>query len=258
MQLLKKMLVTFSLSVMLSSCIDIEEFFTINDDNSGNYAFKMDMGGMLEFSKSMGEGKNKKKDKKDTLIHFRDLMKEEAGLTDQEKEIFSNASMKVNVDEENSEMKIVVACPFKNMDELKVVKDNLMKVTKKLKAFDKVEGENKAEAPDEETGGEKFLNPGGSEEHIFAAKPGSLQLTVLNPQKIKKELESDSANAMVQQMMMLMGEIKYKTTIQTPRPVKNHQGNGAILSEDKRKISFTTSFTEMFEAPEKLGFLVDY
>ncbi|MFZ1529033.1 MAG: hypothetical protein WAT19_09800 [Ferruginibacter sp.] len=258
MQFIKKMLVAFSLSVMLFSCIDIEEFITIMDDSSGRYAFTIDMGGMLEFSKSMGEGKNKKKEKKDTVINFRDLMKGEVSLTDHEKELFRDASLKVNMDEEKGEGKMLLQCPFKNMNDLVEVKNNLMIVTKKLKAFEKAEGKNKDQEPEEEVDGEKLLTPGKSENHIFTAKPGSLQLAVLNPEMIKKQLESDSSNAMMQQMIALMGEIKYKTIIETPKPVKNHQGNGAILSADKRRISFITSFTEMYEAPEKLGFLVEY
>lgn len=260
MTIIKKLLVFVTAILILGSCIDVEEIIAINDDNSGTYSFNIDMGGMLEFAKAMGQDVEKKKEKKDTLIYFKDLMTGETDLTAHEKELFKNAVAKLKMDEENAEMKMQVQCPFQKIDQLPEIKENLFKIAKKLKVFDKIaEKEGKDKQPGEEDiADEKMIKPGAGAKHEFIAKPGMISFAILNSMDYKKELLDDSSAAMMQQMTALMGDIKYKTTILTPKVVKKYNGNAATLSADKRSVSFLTSFTEMMEAPEKLGYLVEY
>lgn len=250
--------------LFLHSCIDTEEIITINEDNSGTYAFSMDMGGMLEMTKALKEGKEddgKVKEKKDTLIHFKDLMNPEAGLTDHEKELYKEATLKVKLDEENAEMKILMQCPFKKMDQLPEIKENLFKIAKKLKAMDKASGKNKEDEPESEQDAkaEKIVNPGSAEHKEFIAKPGKISFTVTNSKDYNKDLMGDSENnQMMEQMVALLGEVKYKTTLLLPGTVKKYNGNNATVSPDKRSVSFITNLKEMMENPEKMGYLVEY
>ena len=261
MTIIKKLLVFVSSTLILHSCIDIEEIITIKEDNSGTYSFNMDMGGMLEFAKTMGSDNEKKeKKKRDTLIYFKDMMTGETDLTPQEKELYKDATAKVKLDEGNAEMKMQVQCPFQKIEQLPEIKENLFKIAKRLKVFDKIaDKENKeATASEEDMADEKMISPGAGAKNEFIAKPGKVSFAILNSSDYKKELMGDSSAAMMQQMTALMGEIKYKTTIITPKPVKKYNGNAASLSADKRSVSFITNFTEMMEAPEKLGYLVEY
>lgn len=51
----------------------------------------------------------------------------------------------------------------------------------------------------------------------------------------------------MQTLSAIMGEMTYKTTITTPVPIKNYAGNNAMLSDNKKTISFKNTLTEMME-----------
>lgn len=260
MKIIIRFIIFLSLSV-LSSCVDTEENIVINADHSGTYTFSMDLGKMMGMINQMGSEENKdgKPDKMDSIINLKDLVSAANGLTAAEKELYKDASVRIKVDKTNAEMKITMTCPFKSINYLPEIKDSLFLVLNKIKAFEKISGkeEGAADSGKEDKNSQKSLTP-ASGYYKFTTGPAMVENSVIDPQGIKNTLTSDSTIMMMQQMIGMMGDPKYKTTITSFREIKSYTGNGAMLSPDKRSVTFTSTFSEMLDKPDKLSYKVEY
>ncbi|MEP7142186.1 MAG: hypothetical protein ABI707_04915 [Ferruginibacter sp.] len=252
----------FLSAAVLSSCLDTEEKIVLNADNSGTYSVSIDLGRMLKMAGSMGADKSnpdKVKEKKDTTVYLKDLVDSADNLTDAEKALYKDGMIKVNLDEEKNEMKIVMSSPFKNAAALTEIKNNFFTVMNKLKAFEKATGEK--EKPDEENDdmklGTKSANPVG-DQFTFKAEAGSISNTITNIDSFKNLVASDSTLGMMSKMTSMMGDFNYRTIIVLPKAVKKYDGPGSTVSADKKTITFFTTLAEMMEHPEKASYNVDY
>lgn len=259
-----KLIICFLFLSLFTACLDTEENITVNEDNSGVYAVSFDLGKMLQMIRQMGEGKSseaKTPEKKDSTVYLRDLVMSSDSLTSEEKELYKDGSIHIKMDEENNEMKLVFTCPFKNISRLPEIKENFLKILDKLKAFDKVTDKQQKSEMTEEEGGDiasKIMSPGSGNNYTFTAEPGKIANTITNAEDYKKEILSDSVLVGMQQLTSMMGEMTFKTTITTPREIKNYSGNNAALSDSKKTVIFKNTFTDMFEHPEKMAYKVEY
>jgi hypothetical protein len=257
-----KYIFSFLFAVILSSCLDTEEKIVVNADNSGTYSMTMDLGGIFKMANSMGGDKNnpdKIKEKKDTTIYLKNLMNAADSLTPHEKALYKDAFIKVKLDEEKEEMKIVMSSPFKNMADLTEIKNNFPAVMNKLKAFEEAAGDK---AKSNEDGGDmamgsKSANPVG-DQFTFLASPGAISNTITNIDAFKKLVATDSSLSMMTQMTSMMGDFNYRTVIVLPKAVKGYDGPGSTISTDKKTVTFFTTLTEMLEHPEKVSYKVKY
>jgi hypothetical protein len=265
MKKIKLILALFSLS-FLAACIDIEELIDINADGSGNYSMTMDMGKLLEFANTMKEGKESKKtpEKADTTIYFKNTGEAFAKLTEEEKQVFKDGYCKVNMDEAAGKMKIVMYCPFKNMNDLVVVKKELAGMMKKLDLMDKAGGKSKGagelsklDDEDGEDGIESKLNP-SSKQFTFSASPGKLSYIINDKSKLKDMAANDSIMQMMQQASMLMGDMTTTTIIKLPAPAKTVTNAKAQLSADKKTVTIKSIITDLMEKPEEGEYSIEY
>lgn len=248
-------------TVVLSSCLDSEEKIVLNADNSGMYSMTLDLGKMLEMATMMG-GKTdpgKAKEKKDTTVYLKNLLDSAENLTAEEKSLYSDAVITMKLDEENNEMKVVLSCPFANINGLTSIKNNFLDVIKKVKAFEKTTGENlpEEEGAEDSKIGMNSINP-VEDQFTFLAVPGKISNTIKNIETFKSRVAGDSSLAMMQQMTGMMGDLKYNTVLVLPKPVKKFEGPGSVVSTDKKTIRFETTLTEMLERPEKVSYTVEY
>lgn len=135
---IKNLLILFVSVITLSSCAFTEEIH-IKNDGSGSYAFKMDMGKMMEAMGEMGSQDNdsiKKKapEKMDSTVYFKDIIKEYkdsiAKLDKDEQEMMKSLEdlkMRIQMDEEKKQMKMDFIFDFKNITELKNINDRIQK-----------------------------------------------------------------------------------------------------------------------------------
>lgn len=249
----------------ISGCIDTEEKIIINADNSGTYSLTMEMGKMIEMANQMGAGQNnaeKPKEKKDTVIYFKDALNASDQFTPAEKALFANAFCAVKLDEGNAEMNISINCPFANISQLAEVKEKLGEVMSKLKVMDQL-GDKKSplsESVDEAGDGGSFnktVNP-GSEFYKFSAAPGKISCQIADKEGLKNKLANDSSLTMLQQMTALTGEMTYTTIIVLPSPVKKLNGAKGVLSDDKKTITYKLGLTDMITHPEEMEYEIDY
>jgi len=250
----------------LSACIDTEEKIVINADNSGTYSLTMEMGKMIEMAGQMGAAQNntdKPKQKKDTIIYFKDAVLASDQITSDEKALFANAFCAVKMDEANAEMNFSINCPFASISQLAEIKEKLGGVMNKLKLMDQVGNMN---APKTEGSGglgddggnfNKTINP-GAEFYTFSAIPGKLSCQIADKEGLKNKLANDSSLTMLQQMSALTGEMTYKTIIQLPSPVKKLKGAKGVLSDDKKTITYKSGLTDMISHPEEMEYEIEY
>jgi hypothetical protein len=263
MKKIKIILALFSLS-FLTACIDIEELIDLNADGSGKYSMSMDMAKLMEFAKSMEEGKESKKtpEKADTTIYFKDAGEGFNKLTAEEKRIFKDGYIKVNMDEANGKMKILMTCPFKNMTDLIVVKREMAGLMKKLDLMDKAGGKSKESKELSQIGGEdedinSQINPSGKH-FTFTAAPGKLSYVINDKSKLKELAANDSMMQMMQQASMMMGDMTTTTIIKLPAPAKTVSNPKALLSDDKKTVTIKSIITDLMEKPEEGEYNIEY
>jgi len=257
-----KFLTAFLVTGILSSCLDTEEKIVLNADNSGTYSMSIDLGKMLEMAASMGgdkSGGDKVKEKKDTTVYLKDLVNNADNLTAAEKALYKDGIVSIKLDEEKNEMKIMMTDPFKNAADLMEIKKNFSTVMNKLKAFEKVTGEDAKPGDNGEDMkmGAKSTNPVG-DQFTFLAGNGIISNTITNIEAFKTSVAADSALSMMTQMSSMMGEFNYRTIIVLPKAVKKYDGPGSSISTDKKTLTFFTTLTEMLEHPEKVSYKVEY
>lgn len=257
-----KLLIVFFFLSFLSSCVDTEEYIVIHADNSGEYTLVMDMSKIIGLANQMGGeemGGDNKLNNLDTTLYLREQVLAADNLSVEEKALYKNASVAIKVDKPNEEMKLILKCTFSAISQLPELKNNLYTVLNKMKALDKLAGKEtdmaglNAEGEDLD----KAFMP-GSVFYKFRAVPGSIEYSITDTMGFRKMLSSDSTMMMMQQMMTVMGEMTYKTSVTAATEIKNYRGSGATLSADKKTVMFTSTFSEMVDHPEKLAYQVEY
>ena len=256
-----KLFIVFFCVTALSACVDTEEHIVINEDNSGSYTLQMDMGKIFDMASQMGaeDVSTQKIEKMDSTISLKDQVMAADNLTAAEKELYKDATVHIRMDKPGKEMKIIMTCPFRSVNQLPEIKNNFFTVINKIKVLDKLSGkpEEAADSPGNEAMGEKALTP-GADYCKFLAEPGKIEYRIIDTAGIAKMASTDSTVMMMQQMMVMLGDMSYKTKITAAKGIKNYRGNNAILSADKKTVTFTNTFTEMLEQPGKFAYSIEY
>ncbi|HOZ77798.1 MAG TPA: hypothetical protein PLY34_07365 [Ferruginibacter sp.] len=265
MKKLKLLLILFSLS-FLAGCIDIEELIELAADNSGKYSMSIDMTKFLEFANTMKQDKEAKKapEKADTTIYFKDTGESFVQLSDEEKRVFKDGYCKIFMDEANGKMSLKMGCPFKNMNDLVIVKKDLAGMMKKLELMGKARGKEEAESSLSDFGGEKadidlmpHINP-SEKQYTFTALPGKISFSMNDNNKLKDLAANDSIMQMMQQASMLMGDMTTTTIIKLPAPAKTVSNAKATLSDDKRTVTIKSIITDLMEKPTEGEYTIEY
>ncbi len=260
-----KFFLAFFLALALYSCVDTEERIVINADESGTYSLTIDLGKLIELANQMipdSARTSKPKEKKDSIIYFKNFIDTAQNLTAEEKALYRDGYLHIDMDEANNKMKVEMGCPFKNSNQLTLVKNNFLKVADKLNLFNKTKDQSLNDMTDNTEGGEKgfddkSINPMGKN-GLFTAAPGKISNVINVTDEMKKNMANDSTLAMMQQMTMMTGEMTYRTVIVLPKTVKIAEGPGKILSADGKTVTFSFSLTDVMGTPEKASYKIEY
>ncbi|MBN8860679.1 MAG: hypothetical protein J0H29_19970 [Sphingobacteriales bacterium] len=261
--MIKKFLLVCTIfsAVFLTACLDTEEKIVINKNNSGDYTLTLDMSKMLAMMDQFGgQDSTKEKEKKDSTVFFKPYIDTSAALSAREKALFRDGSIRMQVDEAEKEMKVIIHFPFKNISDLPEMKSSYLSVIDKLGISNKL-GKNDSSAIEQADAdlskNKNMLNP-AEQAFAFAAAPGKISNTLVNKQLITDKLQNDSTMQMLQQMSLMMGDMTYKTIIILPKPAKKYNGKEVQASADKKTLTFTTSLTDMLNRPEAAEYKVEY
>lgn len=250
--------------LFFSSCLDTEEKIVINKNNSGIYTLTLDMSKMLQLMDQMGQ-ENKDdsqiQEKKDSTVYFKSFVDTSTALTAKEKEMFTNGSLRMKVDEAEKELIVVLNFPFKHIGDLPELKSSYLSVIDKLGISNKLKNSGDSgsveDMPADIAKDKNILNP-ARDAFVFAAAPGKLSNSLVNKDLFNNKIQNDSSMQMLQQMSMMMGDMNYKTIIVLPKKVKKYKGNQTILSDDKKTLTFLTTLSDMLNRPEAAEYSVEY
>lgn len=119
-----KFILTFCISFLLLGCYEVNEAISINENGSGRYVTKMDMGQMIEMLQSMGgdemnkEGLDKVVDTVISMGSFTDTMKD---AKPEVKELMKNGKLHLVMNLKEKIFKIDTDIPFNNYEQLQLI-----------------------------------------------------------------------------------------------------------------------------------------
>jgi hypothetical protein len=259
MKNLKWLSVLLLTTFLIYGCYEVNEEIVIDESGAGTFSSKMDMGALLEMMKSFG-GEEMNKEGLDRIIDSTVMMASvidsAKDLSPAQKALFSTGKMRIQMNLNESILKINTDFKFKSYDDLQMLLSgggnmsaigNLMK-----KVMDNKE--EKAEAqPDSPK--DPDLDKVGTSFNVVV-KNGSITKS-FDKEKYDKVMAGDE----MAQMKSLGGagmEVLYTTVIKLPRPATSPESAIVKFSPDKKTVTIRYNYLDIFEAPEKLTYSITY
>lgn len=244
--------------VFFVSCYEVNEEIVINDNGSGTYATNMDMSALVQMIQSMaGEeelAKNGLNRAIDTLINLRDVMDSAKDLTADQKRLYADGTMKLQMNMKESIFKTDVKLPFKSYGDLQKLLSGsgAAGMGTAFKSIFSAKDSAQPAAPAQDQG----LDQINSVFDITINK--NIISRKLNKQKFD-ELMQKPEMAQAKQMMSGGFEILYTTTLKLPRPVKKVDNTNLVkLSADKKTVTIRYDMLKLFDKPEDFGYTIEY
>jgi len=244
--------------VFIVSCYEVNEEIVINENGSGTYVTNIDMSALVQMMQTMaGEeelSKNGLDRAIDTLINMKDVMDSAKDLSADQKRLYADGTMKLQLNIKENLFKTDIKLPFKNYGDLKSLLSG-SGTAGMSSAFKKVfSGGDTAQsaAPVQDQGLDQINNVFdiNVDKHVLSRK--------LNKEKFDQLMQKPEM-AQAKQMMSGGFEILYTTTIKLPRPVKKVDNTSLVkLSADKRTVTIRYDMLKLFDNPENFGYTIEY
>ena len=247
-----RLVVLSAFLISLTSCFDVIEIFNINEDGSGVYEQKMDMGRFLSFSNMMKGSKpsGKEPEKKDTLISLKSVADTMASLAAEERAALSKSSMRLHIDETAGEMSFIITYPFSNSNEFSAIQKSMMKDGNKAIAAALGKNKEAMSAPQQK-------QPEMPTSEFTYTLTGNSLVKKVKPSSKPETTEADSNDMPAEFKEML--KMNYTTIINLPRPVKKWNGNNGVLSADKKQLKFNKNIDmDTKLTPADFDFSIDF
>jgi len=263
MQQLRYFLLAAGLFLVMG-CYEITEEISINGDGSGTYSTKMDMSALIEMMQSMAGEKELGKDgldrPLDTLIMLKDVMDSVKNLTPEQRELYHDGSMNLQMNRDEKIFKFNMSFPYKDRTQLKTFMSGggargMPEVFKRVyrtspDSTGNGSGNDSEKAPADE--GFDMINS------IFDISVADGKVSKqLNKQKYQ-ELMLRPEVTQAREMSKANQEVPYTTIIKFPRPVKKTDNRLIKLSADKKTATIKYNLLTLFETPEKFSYTIVY
>ncbi len=234
---IKNLFLFISATFLLTSCMFTEEIY-INNNGSGTYSFKVDMGEMM---KSMGgmSPKDSLKESKvlDTIIFFKDILEEKkdsiAKLSKEDREIMEaikDMKLHMQVDEEKGKMLLDFNSDFNDISELKNMEQKIAKAQSLKEKKDK-------SAPTQ-----------ADVSYLFNGKTFRRKVT-------PKDLSEEELTKIKEASSFLEGGL-YKIIYHFEKKIQGVSFKGAQISDDKKTVTIEVPMDSIIKNPKLLDFEV--
>jgi hypothetical protein len=245
----------------LTSCLEILEDVTVNENGSGNYMVSVEAGAMMNMVMSMGGDKDpamaeKLKEKKDTSFALLSTLKPDSVATPEEMELFKNSTIHLKMDVENSVFTMETRHPFTTAANFNKLKSALAAFNKKAdNPMDKIMGGG--DKGEEEENPMSGLSGFGGEGFNLVLNDNSITRT-LNQAKLDELGKMPEMEGMDDQSKSMFEAIKYKTVFHLPRAATVADSKIMVVSEDRKMVSFENNLLQLFEEPKSFVFTINY
>ncbi len=239
---------------LLSACLDIQEEIVINENGTGTYSSRTDMGALLQLVASMaGEEEVQKNGLNrtiDTLIQMKDVVEGTEGLTPEHKRLISGGSMKLKMNMEESLLKTDISFPFTSYSDLQTLMDG--SATGSMGDIFKQVFSQDGNAP--------------SDDNQLIDKINTVFDITVSKNEISKKLNRDKFDSLMlnpelaemKQMMGSVAAVDFTTTVHFPRKVKKVDNELITLSADKKTATLKYNLSKLFTNPEQFSYTIQY
>lgn len=241
-------------SLLFSSCFEIEEKTTFTSADSGKFSLSVDMGKLLAKLKVFGGAEQfNSLPFSDTTIAFRDILSNDSIFSPQEKLLLADGNMQMNMNAEKDQLKVVFTAPFTSISQLAGLRNALVKVISRS-------GKNAIPNMEAASIGNSInlidLNSLG---FTYSAVNGSISNTLTDSANIQKLVEKDSTLQQVRMISPLLDIPSVYTQVFTfTKPIRNYSASNATVSTDKKTIIIKNDFQDLFENPKALEYSISY
>ena len=241
----------------LTGCLEIVRNITINENGTGSLDTKIDLGEVFELVKSMGQEQQLEQAREkqiDTLMQVKDLAAKNDKLTAEEKQLLSAGSIRININVDSGVFYTQSKIPFKNLADIEKI--NILSQRFLNTTMDKVLDEGKAEPVEEDK--ESLLGATFDEYYITTYTKNSIEKVQDKTKENPFTNANDEATKAMQEMSAMGMEVKNTIEDNLPRPANKVEGKNAVLSADKKKVTITTTFSDITTDPTALEFKISF
>ncbi|HYE54716.1 MAG TPA: hypothetical protein VD996_07735 [Chitinophagaceae bacterium] len=260
MRTLKLMLAVLA-TVLLTSCLEINEEVVINENGSGQLTSSMDLSQLIDMLQAMGgEEFEKRKDEKiDSTINLKDITDTAKNMTAEQKELMRDGKMHIKMNMDEKVFKLDMQYPFNNLERLQklttAISDggiglgSMMKGAMQPKQPAGLDQPNIHNSDDPEM--DQLMGI-----FDYNISNGLIKKTV-NAEKLKKVLDNPKMAEMQQGADMGI-EVIYNVTYKLPRPVKKVDNPKAKISDDKKTVTIRQNLMDIFTKSDQFAFTIEY
>ena len=264
---MKKVILLVILACFIASC-NVTESIVFNQDGSGQFLATYEMGDAIKaMSKAMGgEESNEKKEGgeiMDTTIVFADIMetyKDSVAALPEDKRLAMEAVrdmyMKMHINEDEGIMNFGMGMDFESIDELKDMNERFKKI-QSLNA----QGDQVGAMKDNSPLGEFMGNENSNVAYTFTdggfSRTTTIKLLDEETDEAIDELfdETDESN---QQFIEYFEGSFYNVKLTFPKVVKSIDIEGVEFSDDRKTVTYKTSWVEYLKNPKLLDVNVKF
>ncbi len=230
-------------TLSLTSCLDIFENITLNNDGSGTYEVKMDMAKGIKIMQDMigggGQSSKKKKEKMDSSFSYKSIVDTASELSAEEKKVYGKGICHIKVDEENAVAFVEMKFPFASKNEFATLQNVMHSQNGGVNMFDVIDrimSKMKDAPPIDQR--EKDELPIGSLSYVLTDNSISCKAKVNNNADKKNDVIDDIPKELLGMMKMNM-----KLTINLPKPLTSIDNKTAAISSDKKVVIISKELT---------------
>jgi hypothetical protein len=253
---MKKIVYSLLVVFLFVGCYEINEEITLNKNGSGTYVTKMDMGAMLQMIQNMaGEeelSKNGMDRIIDTVIHLNTIMDTAQNVTAEQKRLYRDGEMRLQLNVKESVFKADMSFPFKNYNDLQALMSG-SGAAGLGQAFKNIFAKN------DSTGSAAALPDQGMDQ-ISNVYDVTVDKNTISRKLNKEKFDSLMQRPEIAQAKQMMGafEILCTTSIRLPKPAKKVNNTMMTLSADKKTVTMKYDLLKILDTPEKFSYTIEY
>ena len=209
------------------------------------------MGKILSIAKNMGGASGEKipREPIDTTISFASTVDSIPGLSAADKDLLKKGTLHVNMNLEDEKLLTIMSFPFTRLDEIKKFNQLSGKMT--MESL-------KGKMPAGMQGGPEGMPEASSFDDYYTLEFSKGELK----KKLNKEKYADVDKDEFLNGMKQAGSFGIPVTstfiINLPRPAEKAEGKNLKLSEDKKKVTISSTIDDFYDNPESLEFKIKY
>ncbi|TDQ11953.1 hypothetical protein [Pedobacter metabolipauper] len=249
--------------VLLSSCFDTTETYTLNANGSYKLSYEVNVGSLFKAFKGMVPDSllnNPSIKNKDTVINIAKATPDSVlkTLNKQQLRILANTNLSQKINLKEGLILIRYTSSGDNLDDMNYFVRDFNNIVKRAQIKSDIIPVGNAPQEDAESNKDKDVLPISNKEYDLIITPNSFERKIkpeLMAQKIAKDKDSF---AMLEGMNMKMPPIPYAIIINLPRAAKSVDNPKAVLSADKKQFKLEVDMMDAIKNPEMLNFKVSY